>query len=388
MKVLHYCNHFSPVSQTFIYDVILELDAIGILNTVVTNNIVNKEQRPYGNLHEIPLLKKTFLTRASQKVLGALNLYQADWYKDKLRSKRAGLKTILKKQRPQVVHAHFGPAGYDVYPVAQTLNIPLIVSFHGFDAFRLPNELLWKERILEVFEAATLVTVVSELMLNHLINLGCSADKLKVIHVGKKLNDYPFQNEVKSHIKNFISIGRLTEKKGHADVIKAFEQLVKKYEDISLKIIGDGPLEQELQELIIELGLEHNVALLGAVNHNLAKEYLTQADGFILCSKVAENGDQEGIPTVLMEGQALGIPCISTFHSGIPEVFPSQNYWMLAEEGNVASIFETIEELILKPKEVVLNAIEEGRKKIETDFNLATEVSKLSELYASINKGN
>jgi colanic acid/amylovoran biosynthesis glycosyltransferase len=384
MKVLHYCNFFSPVSQTFIYDVVLQLDLMGVENIVVANKLVNNSDRPYANKLELPSIKQDIFGKVKHKLLNRLGLKGHDWETLNDQAKTACLKKVIVSQKPDLVHAHFGPQGYLAFPATQSLGVKLVVSFHGFDAFRLPNEKGWKARLLQLFKSAALVTVVSNLMKNHLITLGCPPEKLSVIHVGKKLDHYPFKQRGTDGIKNFISIGRLTEKKGHIDCVEAFLQLKNSHPELTLKIIGEGELLEPLQNFVHTNNLSERIKLLGGVSHKETINHLESADAFILCSKTAENGDQEGIPTVLMESQALGLPSISTLHSGIPEAFPMENQWLLAEENNVSSIAAKIDALVNADKALVENTIKLGRQKVMAEFNLETEVNKLKKLYQGL----
>jgi len=386
MKVLQFCRQFSPVSQTFIYDVVLQLDEIKVNNVIVTNVVVNEKERPYSKdkILVLPKIKQNPLKKILLQSLSKIRLYDYDWYDENITIKTEHLVKIIKKEQPLVIHAHFSNTGYEILSAAQRCKVPLVVSFHGFDAFQLSRDELWMNRLSKVFSGASAITVVSQLMKDFLINLGCEESKLKIIHVGKKIEHYEFQKREHSKINNFISIGRLTEKKGHEDCITAFSKAVKKHPNLTLTIIGDGELKGVLLKQVKDLRLENNVKLVGEVTHDITKKYLSDADAFILCSKVAKNGDQEGIPTVLMEAQALGLPCITTFHSGIPEVIPVDNHWMMAKEGDADEIALRIEALINSDSHTIRNAVLLGRNKVISDFNLETEVEKLRKLYISL----
>jgi len=196
------------------------------------------------------------------------------------------------------------------------------------------------------------------------------------------LSDYPFKLKSSPRILNFISVGRLQDKKGFRDCILAFQLLSQKYPELSLKIIGTGSQEQELRRLLPNG--EQQISFLGALSHEDTKKHIAASDAFILCSKTGVDGDKEGIPVVLMEAMAMGLPCVSTRHSGIPEVIPEESHWLLAEEGNAADIAVKIEQLINSPKAEIARLSELGRKKIEQEFNLETEVAKLKTIYSSI----
>jgi colanic acid/amylovoran biosynthesis glycosyltransferase len=384
MKIIHYCKLFSPVSQTFIYDVIVQLNKLGESNIVLTNKIVNQIDRPLSDVYELPSFEESLFERVFRKLLFKIGFAKYDWQIVHDNFIRRNIAALLRIHKPDVIHAHFGPQGYLIQPVANMLGIPLVVSFHGFDAYRLPKEQGGVEQLLTIFQSATMVTVVSQVMKMQLIKLGCHLDKIVVIHVGKKIEDYTFKSSFSKNITRFLSIGRLSEKKGHDDAIKAFARLSAKIPDLHFDIIGDGELKESLNILIQDLQLSEKVKLLGSLNHEETKKKLFNSDVFILCSKTAKDGDQEGIPTVLMEAQAIGLPCISTFHSGIPEVIPLENAWMLAEEGDVEAIAKNMENLIYATNEILNTSALLGRIKINDEFNLVIEVQKIRTLYKSM----
>jgi len=382
MKILHYCGTFSRLSQTFIYDVILQLDEEHLSNVVVANKLSNRVDRPYANVIELPAGQT--IGTLLKKLLGKLRICKYNWREDAEKKKAQDLLKVINQEKPDVIHAHFGTHGCVVLPVALELGIPLVVSFHGFDAFRLPHEKGWSAKYRNLFAGASVVTVVSQLMKAHLIKLGCPPEKLQVIHVGKKMRDYAFREPQANAIRSFVSIGRLTAKKGHEDAICAFQKVLKTHPELSLEIIGTGEQEPELKALIGDGPLQQKIKLSGALSHPETKKRLAASDAFILCSKTGTNGDMEGVPTVLMEAQAMGLPCVSTIHSGIPEVIPAENQWLLANEGNVNAIADKILKLVQTGQADLEEVAKRGREKVEREFNLETEVRKLKELYQQL----
>lgn len=384
MKVIHLCRTFSKLPETFIYDVITDLEQTAADNEVLTFKRLNSTDRPYNKVHLLEPSPAMRFKAIVRKLLSHIGLARFNALAELHAQRQQLLYEYLQQNRPDVIQAHFGLQGYLIASVALRLNIPFIVSFHGYDAFRLPQSAIWYSRYQEVFAAASAVTVVSKYMMEHMKTLGCPASKLHLIHVGKNMDDYQYRKVTNTPIRNFISVGRLNEKKGFLDCIAAFRLLLKKYPDLTLKIVGTGELEPEIRRMLSDEGLGDNITLLGALQHHKVKEALQQADAFILCSKTGETGDKEGIPTVLMEAQAMGLPCISTLHSGIPEVFPEAAKHLLAQEGDPSSIAEKIEILLNMPPATLDNIRIQGRELVENEFNLQKETQKLIRLMRTL----
>jgi glycosyltransferase involved in cell wall biosynthesis len=104
-------------------------------------------------------------------------------------------------------------------------------------------------------------------------------------------------------------------------------------------------------------------------------------DVFLLPSKTAPNGDREGTPTVLVEAQAVGLPCVSTRHAGIPEMIPEANHDLLTDEGDVAGLADRLVRLASRPPESLTQVAERGRKKVECEFSVSSQVAALHKLY-------
>jgi glycosyltransferase involved in cell wall biosynthesis len=108
---------------------------------------------------------------------------------------------------------------------------------------------------------------------------------------------------------------------------------------------------------------------------------MEKADAFVLPSKTASTGDREGTPTVLVEAQASGLPCIATEHAGIPEMIPEANQDLLLPEGDPDALADRLRKLMALSVEELGKIAERGRGKVEADFCLSSEVEKLKNIY-------
>ncbi|MCS3655572.1 colanic acid/amylovoran biosynthesis glycosyltransferase [Salinibacter ruber] len=284
---------------------------------------------------------------------------------------------------PDVMHAHFGTNGAMVRPVAQRLGLPFVVTFYGADVSQKPSHPVWRSEYSKLWPVVDKVTVLSNEMGESVAQIGCPREKIEIVHLSRNLDEFTYQAP-EGRVETFLTVGRLTEKKGHFDAIRAVKNVVKSHPAVRLRIVGDGPLRDSLETYIREQGLESHVRLLGAIpNREVAKE-MDEADAFLLCSKEASGGDREGTPTVLVEAQAMGLPCVSTHHAGIPEMLPEENHHLLAPEGDVHAISDRMKGLMGNSEEQLQSIAEAGRAMVDREYNLQKEVSRLRELYSAV----
>jgi colanic acid/amylovoran biosynthesis glycosyltransferase len=377
LRVLHFRQTFSVLSETFIYDKIKEIERQIGGQHVLTLDRIREKERPWARTHEVsaPGWKTPWvLVGRLQGRLGKIPPFTVRWG-----AIRRRLRTVVREVKPDVIHAHFGPEGALIGPVAADCGIPLVTSFHGFDASRLLKVPEWLGLYRDHVFAGRWTTAISDVMAGCLTEAGLDPDRSAVIHVGKDLDRYPFRPS--GSIRRFISIGRMVPKKGYTDAVRAFSGATRGREDVRLDIVGDGPLLDEVQALVQKLGANDRIKIHGAVPHRTVIEMLAAADAFLLASKVADDGDSEGMPTVLIEAQASGLPCITTRHSGIPEGIPPENHGWLAEEGDVAGLEERIGCALELGHDDLRRMAEAGRRHVEEHYDVRSEAEKMISLY-------
>jgi len=176
-----------------------------------------------------------------------------------------------------------------------------------------------------------------------------------------------------------LSAGRLVEKKGFADLIKACSILKKRGAGFRCEIVGSGPLKEALGELVGKLGLNDTVRLHSQMaQHELRSVYL-KATVFALPCIVAANGDRDLLPNVLKEAMAVGVPVVTTRLSGIEELVADQESGLLVAPGDIEGLASAIE-LLLADAGCRQRLATRGRKTIEDRFNLATNFARLRDL--------
>jgi len=273
-------------------------------------------------------------------------------------------------RRYDVLHAHFGPIA-NAYRFARALwQAPLVVTFHGYDFCVTPRE-EGPSVYRRLFQEVDAVTVNSRYTRDRLVDLGCPPERIHILHVGVDVSRFALQDRPgrPDGAVRIITVGRLVQKKGIEIAIRAVASVLEKHPNVHLDIIGEGPLRQRLQQLTNELGLQNHVTLQGAKDSRFIQEQLAQADIFMLPSITADNGDQEGTPVSLMEAQAVGLPVLSTLHSGIPEVVLDGQSGFLVPESDVAALADRLQFLVEHP-DVCRAMGARGRHHIEREFDL------------------
>ncbi|MEI6243420.1 MAG: glycosyltransferase [Acidobacteriota bacterium] len=329
---------FPVVSETFILDQITGLIDRG----VNVENWALKRLTPattHRKLDEYHLLDRTTYVELPPR---ALRDQTALWHEEfAARNPGVTLEGIT------AFHIHFGPTFVHLEPLLNETPAFVMVSFHGYDASQVLKQ-IGPGYYTNLFRRADLITVPSTAMRELLVAAGCRADKIMVHHYGAAPGEAPMPAADRPGPVRLLTIGRLVEKKGIDDAIRALARLPDR-SNLTYRIVGEGPLLGPLQQLIQELHLESCVQIAGFVPHHEVSDLLRQTDVFILTSRTAANGDMEGVPVSLIEAQMAGVPVVSTFHAGIPELVRDQETGLLCDERHVPQIAKALATLIDDP---------------------------------------
>jgi len=337
-------------------------------------------------LKVILLIIKNF-HRAPLKILKSLNVSKYGKTALSLKLLYAFIPFLDKKF--DIINCHFGPNGIiGAYLKEIGINGKVISTFHGYDmsVFLLKNgDNVYKKLFLN----GDLFLPISDYWKRKLIRLGCDEKKVIVHRMGINLEKFKFSERRKQPREptKLLNIGRLVEKKGHEYAIRALAKIIKNHKNIEYIIAGDGPLRSNLENLVSKLGIMNYVKFLGAVEQNEVLKLYQQAHIFVLPSVTASNGDQEGIPVVLMEAQATGLPVISTYHSGISEVIINDKSGFLVSEKDVDALAGKLEYLIKHPK-IWPEMGRAGRKFVEEKYNIKKLNQQLVKIYQNLIEGN
>ncbi len=255
---------------------------------------------------------------------------------------------LQESARHDVVSCHFGDYGMLAVALrkAGALEGKIITTFHGYDL----SSYLAKAGAgvyRDLFERGDFFLLVSDFGREKLISLGCRPDKIAVHRMGIDVSRFSCTDRTRpSNSAQVVSISRLVEKKGLSYGIRAVAEVAKSHPGIRYRIVGDGPLRGDLSGLIDSFGLRGIVELCGWKSAEEVHRILAEADVYLAPSVTASDGDQEGIPVSLMEAMATGVPVVSTWHSGIPELVYDGVSGLLAQEGDAGALAEHLTALL------------------------------------------
>ncbi len=302
-------------------------------------------------------------------------------------SRREFFEALLYKKRleriePDLIHFHFGTHAAPI--VLLGIKCPAIVTWHGYDANEIPQRRGTKV-YRDLFANTFIHTVGSEFMRDRLVALGATREQIHKIPMGVNIETFsPSHDSPSSHSPlRILSVGRLDEMKGHTYLISAAVELIKAGADITVRIIGNGPLRKELESQILESGYGEKIGLLGPCSPRRILKELRCTHLFALTGVVASTGRVETQGVALIEAQATEIPVISSKVGGIPESILNGETGILCEPGNVAQIVAAISKFIEQP-DLKKQYGKRGRQFVSEHFSLDAMVDRFEAIYRKL----
>ena len=277
----------------------------------------------------------------------------------------------MRRKQLTHLHVHFTGAVASVGMIAsQAWGFPYSLTVHGPDDFFNQQQISLRQKV----ESAEFVICISDYCRSQLMRLiqPGSWNKLHVVRLGvvPELSAGQPRRAAAQPLR-VLCTGRLVGAKGQAILLLATEKLVQRGHQLNITLIGDGADRSRLEQLVIEKQLTSSVIFAGAKTHDEVLESLESSDLFVLPSFA------EGIPVALMEAMAIGVPCISTFVAGIPELIRHECDGLLVPAGSVDALADAMERMILSPEDRE-RLRRSAREQVMTHYNLAHNLPLLA----------
>ncbi|WP_081607947.1 glycosyltransferase [Methylomonas sp. MK1] len=295
------------------------------------------------------------------------------------------------KQLPELIHAHFGPDAAMILPLAKRKKLPLVVTYHGFDAqqsrcsllrSKKLSNLLYLLREKALFSYSSRILAVSEYLRQCLIKRGCPSEKLIVHYIGVDTEKFNVGFEPKLP-NRIVNVSRHVEWKGVDTILRAMAILIKKYPDLQLVQIGSGSETKELLHLAEQLGVSRNIIWCGALPHESVLAELHRATLYVHASRKDSKGQTEAFGIALIEAQACGLPVLTTRSGGIPEAMVEYETGLMYEENDFNELALQVDKLLSSPETIVLMA-NNARNFVVNQFEVRSCSAKLEKIYEEV----
>lgn len=378
--VAHYLNTYLFSNGTWIYNQINNSQRWS--GAVFCHRTENLKLFPFNNIYSLNSLTKSslFCQRIYRKIHGYFPYF---------------LKA-LKAENARIIHAHFGPAGYEAIKLSVKTNIPIITTFYGYDASKLLKiDPKWIYRYKSLFSKGNMFLVEGTNMRKQLIQLGCQDEKIRIQHLGVDLDKIAFQPRKISNdgIVKILAAATFTEKKGLIYAIEAFCILSNIYNNLKLTIIGDAradeneqAIKKKLLALVAQYQIQDKVTFTGYQPYDVLYKFFYDNHIFLSPSVQAKDGDNEGgAPVTIIEASASGMPVVSTKHCDIPSVIIENISGFLSDEKDVVSLVNNLR-ILIENNELWPIMGSSGRKHIEQEYNLKKTIASLENKYEEVLK--
>lgn len=396
---------YPRLSETFIAQEIRALELAGLdLLIVSLRHPTDKRRHPTHDeiearvhylpeyLHQEPLrvLRGWWRARRAPGYRRAWRSWMRDLRRDRTRNRirRFGQAMVLFAELPgsvEQLHAHFmhTPGSVTRY-CAQMLDWPWSFSAHARDIWTTDQ---WELR--EKLDDCEWGVTCTASNLEYLQSLCAKPGKLELLYHGLDLKRFPHFDRTAAmrdgsdarHPVRLLSVGRAVEKKGYDVLLKALARLPDSLH-WQLEHVGGGELTESLKSQADELGIGERIQWHGALAQAEVLACYRRVDLFVLASKLAADGDRDGLPNVIVEAQSQGLACVSTAVSAIPELLEDGVNGLLVPGGDTEAMTEALRKLIVAPSERERMG-QAGEAIVRANFDLHPGVRRLVERFTT-----
>jgi glycosyltransferase involved in cell wall biosynthesis len=294
----------------------------------------------------------------------------------------------VQKLNPMLIHAHFGISGAQALPLRHRLQVPMLVTYHGYeelitDEFArcsyFSHRVYLRRRELLKHETRLFIAV-SNYSKENLLQQCFPPDKIIVHYIGVDTDVFqPNPAVLREPIVLFV--GRLVEKKGCEYLIQAMSEVQAIKPEVKMVVIGDGELRPSLEKLAKEKLQRYQ--FLGVQPPEGVRAWMNRAKVFSVPSITAKSGDAEGFGMVFAEAQAMELPVVSFANGGIPEAVAHGEAGFLVAERNWQGLAKHI--LLLLERDDLWHRFSKfGLHRVRTSFNLQKQTAKLEDVYEQV----
>ena len=283
----------------------------------------------------------------------------------------------LRDARVDHVHAHFATTAARLAHLASRLRgPPYSVTAHAKDIYHRDVR---ADRLAVTLGGARFVATVSEANVRHL--RGVIGDGVPIVHLPNAvdLTRVPEPAHREPDPATVLSVARLVEKKGLADVVRACGLLGRQGRRVRLELVGDGPLRAALEVLAAEVGAD--VRFSGALDHDEVLARYRRAAVFALPCVVASTGDRDGLPTSVLEAMASGVPVVATAVNGLAEAVLDGRTGLVVPQHAPAALAGAIARLV-GDRALAERLGRAGRRRVVERFALERSAARLRDLFA------
>jgi colanic acid/amylovoran biosynthesis glycosyltransferase len=271
------------------------------------------------------------------------------------------------------VHAHFASS-----PTAVALHLKRLTGVtYSFTAHAkdIYLDTVRPRTLAQKLREARFAVTVSDFNLRHLSAVDGASRRVRVYN-GVDLDAFAPSTSVRARPPLIVAVGRLVEKKGFDDLVRALAVLRNRGLEFQSRIIGAGPEHAALAALIRELALDGQVVLAGPMAREHLIKLLPSASVLAAPCVVAADGNRDGLPTVLVEAMALGVPVVATDVTGIPELVRDRVTGLVVPPRDPLAVADALEQILAHP-EIARRMADAGRRLVEEEFDLRRNVGVL-----------
>lgn len=356
LRVGYVLKRFPRLSQTFVLNEIAELQRQGVEVTVIARHSPQDDERLPHGFFDVPV-----------------------HYLD---APRLDILTALRNARVEHLHAHFATwAAATAQQLAADLGVTFSFTAHAHDIY---HQSVDRHRLAVAMALAEFVVTVSEAnrqFLHDLLVAERRQANLVRLYNGVDLTrlrpgaGFPVAGRI-------VAVGRLVPKKGLTYLIEACRRLKSAGQRFECVIAGEGEEREVLERQIAAGGLQDVILLAGALSHGDTLDLLRTATACVLPCVIAPDGDRDGLPTVLLEALALGVPVVSTTVSGVPEIVTDGESGLLVPPSDAAALATAIAK-VLSSKGLRARLAIAGTARARREFSLATNVGRLKDWFVA-----